>query len=130
MAVSATETIGDVADRIQKRLGVPADQFTAWRFKCACLPQLDCTDSVSLPYALLMTACKHWEPPKSFGPLACCRFVPDMSSRTEYLEEGDRVVAKFVRRSGEGQTSDGDYLGLEHPDTGPKRQKRPAPRCV
>lgn len=54
-----------------------------------------------------------------------------MSSRTEYLEDDDLVIAKFLRRSGDfSQTSDSGYLALEHLDTGPKRQKRPAPRCV
>jgi hypothetical protein len=65
--------------------------------------------------------------------LSCCRFVPDMSSRTEYLAEDDLVVAKFLRRSSSdafSQTSDSGYLALEHLDTGPKRLKRPAPRCA
>ncbi len=59
-------------------------------------------------------------------PACLCRFVPDMSSRTEYLEDSDLLAAKFVRRSGDAgsRTSDGDYLALEHPDTGPKRQQR------
>jgi Ubiquitin-specific protease C-terminal len=35
MAVSPTETMADVADRIQKRLCIPNEQFAAWRFKCA-----------------------------------------------------------------------------------------------
>ncbi len=57
--------------------------------------------------------------------------MPDMSSRTEYLEDDDLVIAKFLRRSSDfSQTSDSGYLALEHLDTGPKRQKRPAPRCV
>jgi hypothetical protein len=54
-----------------------------------------------------------------------------MSSRTEYLEDDDLVVAKFLRRSSSdafSQTCDSGYLALEHLDTGPKRQKRPAPR--
>lgn len=35
MAVSPTETMADVAVRIQKRLCIPDEQFAAWRFKCA-----------------------------------------------------------------------------------------------
>jgi Ubiquitin-specific protease C-terminal len=35
MAVSPTETMADVADRIQKRLCIPNEQCAAWRFKCA-----------------------------------------------------------------------------------------------
>jgi Ubiquitin-specific protease C-terminal len=53
MAVSPTETTADVADRMQKRLCIPNEQFAAWRFKC--VDAAACT-LICLPVTAAMAA--------------------------------------------------------------------------
>ena len=55
MAVSPTETMADVADRMQKRLCIPNEQFAAWRFKCA---DADACILTCLPVIAAMATCQ------------------------------------------------------------------------
>ncbi|KAI7746098.1 hypothetical protein M8C21_024663 [Ambrosia artemisiifolia] len=77
LVIHDDETLADVKTRIQKKLQVPDDEFSKWKF------------------AFL-----------SIG-------------RTEYLEDTDIVSSRFQSKNVYGAWE--NYLGLEHPDTTPKR---------
>ncbi|XP_038981966.1 ubiquitin carboxyl-terminal hydrolase 12-like isoform X4 [Phoenix dactylifera] len=71
------ETLADVKVRIQKKLQVPDDEFSKWKFAFLSL------------------------------------------GRPEYLQDSDIVSNRFQRRDVYGAWE--QYLGLEHPDTTPRR---------
>ncbi|KAA8518418.1 hypothetical protein F0562_015892 [Nyssa sinensis] len=71
------ETLAEVKVRIQKKLQVPDEEFSKWKFAFLSL------------------------------------------GRPEYLQDSDIVSSRFQRRDVYGAWE--QYLGLEHPDTSPKR---------
>ncbi|KAL7617605.1 ubiquitin C-terminal hydrolase 12 [Lactuca sativa] len=77
LIIHQDETLGDVKLRIQKKLQVPDDDFSKWKFAFLSL------------------------------------------GRPEYLEDSDIVSSRFQRKDVYGAWE--QYLGLEHPDTTPKR---------
>ncbi|KAH9610514.1 hypothetical protein KSS87_011420 [Heliosperma pusillum] len=77
LVIHEGETLADVKGRIQKKLQVPDEEFSKWKFAFLSL------------------------------------------GRPEYLQDTDVVSSRFQRRDVYGAWE--QYLGLEHPDTSPKR---------
>ncbi|KAL4560640.1 hypothetical protein LXL04_032793 [Taraxacum kok-saghyz] len=77
LIIHEDETLGDVKLRIQKKLQVPDDEFSKWKFAFLSL------------------------------------------GRPEYLQDSDIVSSRFQKKDVYGAWE--QYLGLEHPDTTPKR---------
>nr|XP_043609008.1 ubiquitin C-terminal hydrolase 12-like isoform X2 [Erigeron canadensis] len=77
LIIHEDETLADVKVRIQKKLQVPDDEFSKWKFAFLSL------------------------------------------GRPEYLQDTDVVSSRFQRKDVYGAWE--HYLGLEHPDTSPKR---------